>query len=262
MTRQYVFGRTCSLEDCDKPHKGNGYCHTHNALFKRNGTPHRLPPRVPATCAVDGCERDERGMQGYCEAHLVRVKRNGADNVTADIRDLRTRAYEPGTVCEIDGCDKPVESRGWCRAHYKKWFKYGDPTVVRNKRVVISDGCKNCTTCDRVLPLEEFYRNPIHTSGLDYACKDCMAARSNGGITVAELRERDGDLCYLCDRLMSFRRSRIGNYNPRRASIEHVIPRARGGEHTLDNVKLACLRCNIRKNDKDPQALADVEWST
>jgi hypothetical protein len=241
----------CSLEGCDKPYKGNGYCHTHNALFKRNGTPHRLPKRTPATCAVDGCDRAEHGKKGYCEAHLARVKRNGAANVTADIRDVRTRSYGPGTVCELDGCDKPVESRGWCLAHYKKWYKYGDPMVVRAKRVVIQDGHKNCTTCDRVLPLGEFFRNSIHTSGMDYACKDCMAARRghDGSIRVAVLRERDGDHCYLCTRLMSFKPYRIGNYNPRRASIDHVIPRARGGEHTLDNVKLACLRCNIRKND-------------
>jgi 5-methylcytosine-specific restriction endonuclease McrA len=41
--------------------------------------------------------------------------------------------------------------------------------------------------------------------------------------------------------------------------MDHVIPLARGGEHTMDNVKLACLRCNIRKNDNLlPSELDDV----
>lgn len=178
--------RTCSLPDCDKPHKGNGYCHTHNALFKRNGSPTKLAKRTPATCAVEGCARAERGKKGYCEAHLARVRRNGSDSVTAEIRDVRTNAYEPGTVCELEGCDKPVESRGWCRPHYKKWYKYGDPTVVRSKRVVISDGHKNCTTCDRVLPFEEFNRSSHNIHGMTNECKDWYTERrmSQGGSGV------------------------------------------------------------------------------
>lgn len=31
--------KTCSVEGCDKPVKGLGYCNRHYALFKRNGTP-------------------------------------------------------------------------------------------------------------------------------------------------------------------------------------------------------------------------------
>lgn len=33
-------------------------------------------------------------------------------------------------------------------------------------------------------------------------------------------------------------------------SIDHVIPRARGGQHTWDNVVAACRSCNVRKRDR------------
>jgi 5-methylcytosine-specific restriction endonuclease McrA len=33
-------------------------------------------------------------------------------------------------------------------------------------------------------------------------------------------------------------------------SIDHVIPRSRGGGHTWDNVVAACRTCNVRKRDR------------
>ncbi len=38
----------------------------------------------------------------------------------------------------------------------------------------------------------------------------------------------------------------------RAESIDHVIPRSRGGEHIWENVVAACRRCNTRKMNKLP----------
>lgn len=41
-------------------------------------------------------------------------------------------------------------------------------------------------------------------------------------------------------------------------SIDHVLPRSRGGTHTWDNVVAACRRCNARKEDRLPHEVGLV----
>jgi len=36
-------------------------------------------------------------------------------------------------------------------------------------------------------------------------------------------------------------------------SIDHVMPRSRGGEHTWENVAAACRPCNLGKRDRTPE---------
>ena len=47
---------------------------------------------------------------------------------------------------------------------------------------------------------------------------------------------RDGGKCQYCGR--------------KAESIDHVIPRSRGGPHTWENVVAACSRCNTSKRDR------------
>jgi 5-methylcytosine-specific restriction endonuclease McrA len=35
-------------------------------------------------------------------------------------------------------------------------------------------------------------------------------------------------------------------------SVDHVVPRSRGGVHSWDNVVACCRRCNLRKGDRSP----------
>jgi len=36
-------------------------------------------------------------------------------------------------------------------------------------------------------------------------------------------------------------------------TIDHIVPRSRGGMDTWDNVVAACLRCNVKKGDRTPK---------
>ena len=54
--------------------------------------------------------------------------------------------------CTVEGCDSPVlvKSRGLCKKHYHRWWRHGDPSVVkpagfraRPRPVCKFEGCEN-----------------------------------------------------------------------------------------------------------------------
>jgi 5-methylcytosine-specific restriction endonuclease McrA len=52
-----------------------------------------------------------------------------------------------------------------------------------------------------------------------------------------EVLRRDHNSCQYCG-------------SNKHLTLDHVIPRSQGGQHTWDNVVIACERCNSRKGDK------------
>lgn len=65
-------------------------------------------------------------------------------------------------------------------------------------------------------------------------------------ISIERLLKRDGSTCYLCGENTIKGEDTNHELYP---SIEHVIPIAKGGTHTWDNVKIAHRRCNWEKRD-------------
>ena len=51
-------------------------------------------------------------------------------------------------TCAFEGCDRPVEARGWCKKHYERWRKHGDVNHVRPPRPKREGPC-SVDGCDR-----------------------------------------------------------------------------------------------------------------
>lgn len=62
-------------------------------------------------------------------------------------------------------------------------------------------------------------------------------------LTRKTLMARDGGICQYCER--------------KGDTIDHVQPRSRGGEHSWENVVIACRKCNFKKSDK---LLSELGW--
>lgn len=79
-------------------------------------------------------------------------------------------------------------------------------------------------------------------------------ARVDTDITVEGLYRRDNGICYLCGKRCDYEDYTVidgnfiaGDWYP---SVDHVIPLAKGGEHSWNNVMLAHRLCNSKKSDK------------
>jgi hypothetical protein len=34
-------------------------------------------------------------------------------------------------LCKIEDCENPVNNRGWCIMHYRRWLRHGDPLIIK-----------------------------------------------------------------------------------------------------------------------------------
>jgi 5-methylcytosine-specific restriction endonuclease McrA len=59
-------------------------------------------------------------------------------------------------------------------------------------------------------------------------------------LTRRNILERDDHTCQYCD------------YKGDNLTLDHVIPRSRGGKDTWENLVAACVRCNVNKGNRTP----------
>jgi 5-methylcytosine-specific restriction endonuclease McrA len=70
------------------------------------------------------------------------------------------------------------------------------------------------------------------------------AVKANASVIIPfskdEIIARDGLSCSICGKLLS----------EQEATIDHIIPLARGGHHRAENAQIACVKCNREKGEK------------
>jgi 5-methylcytosine-specific restriction endonuclease McrA len=74
-------------------------------------------------------------------------------------------------------------------------------------------------------------------------CDYAGVPRREVAFSRRNLYRRDDYRCQYCKR----------SGQPHELSIDHVVPRSRGGKTTWENCVLACVRCNSRKANKTPR---------
>lgn len=263
---------SCQAEGCaDKALNSKMYCHLHQRRFEKHGDPLKVK-KVYAygdrTCLVEGCVGKGRLKQGYCSSHYQRLMAHG-DPLKGNKSPAVSKAldHEDGTrtcsQCEV-------------RQELSNFYTDKLSTLGRKSKCkkcvsgIVSDNYRENSAEIRVKVKARRINNPEKTrqaekeryerdkpKRLDLANKHAAIRRArqaeveiDKGITPRRVRKRDGDNCFYCGKVMDFTPASNRIFKDDHATLEHVIPLSKGGNHSWDNVVLACRRCNLMKNNK------------
>lgn len=185
---------------------------------------------------------------------------------TCGARWYRNHITEP---CSEDGCTNRRYSRGMCTTHYNRTRpgrhrKVEYPCCVCGTTVLRRvDKAREGSHCCSVECRRHRQFGSRVGAGPAYSWNQDAKARARKlGATVVEDVDRDAVLerddwhCYLCDRDT---RDVESPFDPRSATVDHVVPLTKGGEHSMSNVRCCCLACNTSKANREgvgPQPLA------
>jgi 5-methylcytosine-specific restriction endonuclease McrA len=111
-------------------------------------------------------------------------------------------------------------------------WKHAVVLVLNNKVSPCADEYMDIRTASGVfkLPLHIILKKYVH---IPY--KEIATSRKN-------IFTRDDYTCQYCS-------CKLDNNT---ATVDHVLPRSRGGKHEWTNVTTSCLRCNRKKGDRTP----------
>ena len=226
-------GTPCSVDDCDKPSTARGFCTKHYSYWYRE-THGRKRHVYCVTCEECGREAKVTAPNArYCSIQCAgRAKVRIA-------RDRRMPVLHPApTPMSHLPAKHPVRRPRQPRGDWWKILVYGP-----------------CATCGAAfMAVAASYS----TRSL-YCSRACARSRSKAkrravkrDAYVADVNrraifERDGYRCQLCRRLVDRKRKAP---HPRAATIDHIIPLARGGTHEPANCQTACFKCNCLKSDQ------------
>jgi len=103
--------------------------------------------------------------------------------------------------------------------------------ILRGKAELLENGVGVIHTTNELIPLPSVIR-------LVYLVKRPPHERK---LTRHEVFRRDGYTCQYCGR------------QTRQLTLDHVVPRYKGGKHVWENVVSACIPCNGRKAGRTPE---------
>lgn len=278
---------TCTVPGCERQRKNRDWCHKHYEALRSSGElpPKSCKgcgrpcpgPRLYCSdvckprCAVDACG-DQAKTRGWCTFHFTRWKLTGDP-----ASPITTERYTMGQGCAFDQCVNPARKVGYCSGHYSQMKAGAElrPLTPKSKATICAfcggpSGVRKgynrvCSSRCSVMfkrhgaPLPETFQCrlcldhfPFETQGQrrkKFNTKTCVPCQRNSmkhGYSAKQLAKRDGTDCKLCGVPVDMS---LRHPNLMRGSVDHIIPSSLGGSNEPDNVQLAHLHCNIKKNN-------------
>lgn len=217
---------TCSIGDCGGKVIARGWCNKHYLRWRNHGDPLGGGPELkPAVDHDDGSRT--------CSACGLRqpIAQFDLDRTASRGRRAQCKLCRSGKVRDWYNEN---QDRQQARARDRR-ERNGDAIRAQDSARYRRDRPKRVA-----LATEHSHLRRARDAGVEI----------ERGITVEALRVIHGDRCGYCGVTMTFEVVVGGSREPRRATIEHVMPLTRGGAHTFANTILCCWDCNTKKKNR------------
>jgi len=207
------------------------------------------------TCFVEGCDKPRHQRRSCCAAHYAAKRRNDPD---------RPR-------CPVDGCARATHAKGLCQYHWSQaperreshrvaalayWERNKDQFAANTRRWITANPEKAREQRRRSMVKwramnpeaakakmsEWIAANPQRWTELTRAYggrrRARKAATQTGPVDLALILLRDGMVCHICSGVIESMAD---------LHFDHVIPLAKGGPHTMENIAPSHAQCNMHK---------------
>lgn len=116
--------RFCSVDGCDRPYYGKGYCRIHYGRIRRNGNIFlQAAKKYSEKCSLEGCEH-EYYAKGYCRNHYDQIRRRSKNGLENGLQQPLEKGVEKTSKepiiqkCKVKYCENTHYTQGYCRDHY------------------------------------------------------------------------------------------------------------------------------------------------
>lgn len=222
-----MLNSTCQWQDCDRPTFARGLCQRCHMRARRAGSlsTFRSPDVECSHCGTLFAEGTKSGKR-FCstECQGLAYKRAKAQERVSLLGE-RNCAFclEPVPLerrADAKHCSTECQQSDW-------YFRHGDR---------LRQAARSWAQANPDRRSEHHHRREARKAGI-----------ATERIDIDVVWARDNGHCWICSGLVD----PDAKYpHPLSRSLDHIIPLAKGGSHTLNNVATAHLRCNISKKDR------------
>lgn len=183
------------------------------------------PPRTCGHCGREFLTGGKNGKVSYCS---TKCQRDGVAKRREEsrVKDLtRPCAGCGGSIShtqrnDAQYCSETCQRRAWFEAN-------PDKTKAQAKRWKID--------------------NRDRAKDSDHRRRAALRGSAHEKIDYGSVWERDNGCCWICGEPVD---QSLEYPNPGYRSWDHIVPISLGGSHTMGNIALSHLRCNISKRDR------------